>query len=84
MAQKNIYKIFLPQNILIFLEPKKILKFKILNPKDDPSLRMYENIRVHPPPPPLGDIPKMKNLPSSQIWNSKHLFLFGTSHKRAG
>ena len=27
----------------------QILKFKILNAKNDPSLRMYENIRVPPP-----------------------------------
>ena len=44
-TQKNIY----------FSEnPQKISKFKILNPKNGLSLRMYENIRV--PPPPLGVI----------------------------
>ena len=39
--QNNIHKIF------------KSKKFNILNPKNGPSLSMYENIRV-PPPPTLG------------------------------
>ena len=30
----------------------------ILNPKNDPSLRMYENIRVPPPPPPPDGEPR--------------------------
>ena len=37
--------------IFIFLPPppkKYSLKFKSLNPQNDPSLRMCENIRVHP------------------------------------
>ena len=34
--------------IFIFLKTPKILKFKFLNPKNDPSLRMYGNIRVPP------------------------------------
>ena len=32
----------------VFLKTLKILKFKILNPRTEPSLRMYENIRVSP------------------------------------
>ena len=45
---KTIHRIFTPQKIFIFWKPQKILIFKILNPKNDPSLRMYENIRVPP------------------------------------
>ena len=47
-----------PQNLLtpkmlILLKTLKNIEFKILKPPiNDPSLRMYENIRV--PPPPLG------------------------------
>ena len=37
-----------PQSIVIFLKTLKILKFKFLNPENDPSLCMYENIRVPP------------------------------------
>ena len=39
------------------------MKFKILNPKNHPSLRMYKNIRV--PPPPTWDLrfyPMIENL----------------------
>ena len=40
-----------PKNYLFFWKPPKILKFRILNPpKNDLSLRMYENIRVSPAP----------------------------------
>ena len=38
---------------LFFWKPQKIMKFRILNPpKNSPSLRMRENIRVPPPAPP--------------------------------
>ena len=50
---KNIHKIFkFPKySFFNFPHPKKYsLKFKNLNPKNDPSLRMCESIRVHPPP----------------------------------
>ena len=50
---KNIHKIFLPPKIYFFSEKTQIiLKCKILThpPKNDPSLRMYENIRVPPTP----------------------------------
>ena len=42
-----------PKTYSFFSKPKKILKFRILNPKNSPSLRrpMCENIRVPPPPP---------------------------------
>ena len=47
--QKNIHKIFIPPKNVHFSEnPPKILKFRILNPKNGPSLRMRENIRVPP------------------------------------
>ena len=40
-----------PKNIHFSGNPKKILKFRILNPpKNSPSLRMCESIRVPPPP----------------------------------
>ena len=44
-----------PKNIHFSETPQKILKFKILSPKNGPSLRMYENIRVPPPSPLDGD-----------------------------
>ena len=52
---KNIHKIFkLPKYSFFYPHPppptKNALKFKNLNPKNDMSLRMCENIRVHPPP----------------------------------
>ena len=50
--QKNIHEIFMPPKYLFFWKSIKILKFKILNPKNDPSRRMCENIWVPPPPPP--------------------------------
>ena len=47
----------------------------------------YWNSKFWPPPPSLvakrTGGPKMKSLTSSQIWNFKHLFLIGTSHKNA-
>ena len=46
MTPKNIYKIFLPPKISIFLKPQKYWKSKFWTPKNYPSLRMYENIRV--------------------------------------
>ena len=50
--QKISTKSSYPQKYLFFLKPKKILKFKILNPQNYPSLRMYKNIRILPLPPP--------------------------------
>ena len=44
--QKFPQNLHTPKNIHFFWKPQKILKFKILNPKNDLSLRMYENIRV--------------------------------------
>ena len=44
-----------PQKYSFFLKPPKILKSKIRSQKNDPSLRMYENIRVPSPPPPPWD-----------------------------
>ena len=46
MTPKDIHKIFIFPKIFIFLKTQKILKFKILNPKNGPSLRMNGNIRV--------------------------------------
>ena len=54
---KNIHKIFIPpKNIHLSENAKKIWKLKFWIQKNGPSLRMYENIRVPPPPPhtPLG------------------------------
>ena len=45
-------------------------------PKILSFLKTPKNIEIQ------ADGPKMKNFPS-QIWNFKHLFLFGTSHKSA-
>ena len=43
----------IPKGNIFSENPPKISKFKILNPpKNDQSLRMYENIRVPAPPPP--------------------------------
>ena len=51
---KIIQKIFIPQKILIFLKTPKNIEIQNFEPqKNDPSLRMYENIRV-PPPPRMG------------------------------
>ena len=50
--QKYPQNLHTPKNTIIFLKTRKKLKFKILNTKNDHSLRMYENIRVPPPPPP--------------------------------
>ena len=63
--------------------PKNI-EIQNVNKKNGPSLGMYENIRVTPPPPggKQTEGPKVRNL-HSQIWKFKHLFLFGTSHKSA-
>ena len=46
----NIHKIFIPPKIFIFLQKtQKIIKIKKFEPpKNDLSLRMYENIRVPP------------------------------------
>ena len=46
MTPKYIHTIFIHK--FFFLKTPKILKFKILNAENDPSLRMYENIRVTP------------------------------------
>ena len=47
--QKNIHKIFIPKKYYFFWKPQKILKFKNLNPKNDPGLHMQE-ISEYPPP----------------------------------
>ena len=47
---KNIDKIFIPQKIFIFLKTPKNIEIQNFEPKNDPSLRMYENVRVPPPP----------------------------------
>ena len=55
MTQNNIHKIFIPQKIFIFLKTNKNIEIQKFDPppkKNDPILRMYEYIRVHPPPPP--------------------------------
>ena len=50
MTPKNIHKIFIPQKIFIFLKNPKNIEIQNVEPqKNDPSLRMYENIRVPPP-----------------------------------
>ena len=49
--QKNIHKIFRPKKIFFFLKtPKNIEIQNFYPPKNGPSLRMCENIRVPPPP----------------------------------
>ena len=50
MNSKNIHKIFISKNILnfIFLKTPKNIAIQIFEPKNDPSIRMYENIRVPP------------------------------------
>ena len=40
------------QNFFIFLKTPKNIEIQNFDPKNDPSLRMYENIRIPPPPPP--------------------------------
>ena len=53
--KKNNHKIFRPQKIFIFLKTSKNIEIQSFEPpKNDPSLRMYENIRVPPPPSPPG------------------------------
>ena len=59
--QKNIHKTFIPPKIFILLKTQKILKFKILNQKNDPSLRMYENIRV-------PHLPLLLGVSAPQTW----------------
>ena len=50
--QKNIQKIFIPQkNIHSSENPQKYWNSEFWTPKNGPSLRMCENIRVPPPPP---------------------------------
>ena len=44
---------FIPQKIFIFLKTPNNIEIQKFDPKNGPSLRMYEYIRV-PPPPPLG------------------------------
>ena len=60
LPQKKSTKSSYPPKKKYFSEPppppkknKKKMKFKIMNQKNDPSLRMFKNIRV---PPPLGDL----------------------------
>ena len=48
MTPKNIHKIFIPQNIFIFLKTPKYIEIQNFDPKNGPSLHMYENIRVPP------------------------------------
>ena len=73
--QKNIHKIFItPKKYSFFWKPQKILKFRILNPKNGPSLRKCENIRVPPPPP--GEPPSQPAsfFRLSKLWKSVHFF----------
>ena len=53
--KKNIHKIFIPPKNIHFSEnPKKYWNSKFRTQNNDPSLRMYDNIRVTPSPtPPL-------------------------------
>ena len=51
-SQKNIHKIFIPPKNIHFSEnQKKYWNSEFWTPKNRPSLRMCENIRVPPPPP---------------------------------
>ena len=50
MTLENIHKIFIPHKIFIFLKTPKNIEIQNLHPKNDPSQRMYENIRVPPTP----------------------------------
>ena len=55
MTPKNIHKSFIsPKNIHFSENSKNIEILNFEPPKNDPSLRMYENIRVAPPPPGRG------------------------------
>ena len=78
--KKYPQNLYTPKNIYFSENPKNILKFKILNPKNDPSLRMYENIRV----PLLGSCPMTQHYDSddSQISNPliPNLTLYELSH----
>ena len=88
MTPKNIHKIFIlrfsflknPKSIEILnFEPKKLAWAYVWK---------YQSTPLPSSPHPTGgqtdrQTSKMKSLPSSQIWNFKHLFLFGISHKSA-
>ena len=75
------------------LRKNKTKKFEIQNLEPQKVARAYVCMKISectpppPPPPPPGDKRtdrhKMKNQPSSQICNFKHLFLFGIPHKSA-
>ena len=52
MTPKDIYKIFIPQKIFIFLKTLKGIEFQNFEPQNGASQRMNENIIVPPPPPP--------------------------------
>ena len=56
MTPQKIHKIFIPPKNINFSEnPKKYWNSEFWTPKNGPSLRMCENIRVSPPPPPPWD-----------------------------
>ena len=59
-----------PKKYYFFWKPPKIMKFKILNQKNDPSLRMYENIMSTPPgiPDPPPSRPSLKILADVQMY----------------
>ena len=51
-SPKNIHKIFIPKKYSFFWKPEKKWTSTFWTKKNYPRLRMYENIRVLPPPPP--------------------------------
>ena len=64
---QNTHKIFIPQKMFIFLKTRKKLNVITLNPKNYPRLRMYENIKVPPHPPPDDSLQK---------YDTKYYYLF--------
>ena len=52
MTPKDIYKIFIPQKIFIFLKTLKGIEIQNFEPQNGVSLRMNENIIVPTRPPP--------------------------------
>ena len=57
MTQKNIHKIFIPQQILIFLRTPKNIEIQNFEPKKMTRayLHVYVKISEYPPPPPPGE-----------------------------
>ena len=86
MTPKNPQNLHTPKNIHFSENPQNIEILNFEPPKNDPSLRIYENIRVPPPPWELTVCPFFNNFtyinPASLVISTRAQFAMLTKLRR--